>query len=50
MTEVMPNHTYEVERSGQFSIQNKICLKPFGQALVQQGRPLQSWSQLANPT
>jgi len=27
--EVMPNHTYKVERSGQVSIQNEARVKPY---------------------
>jgi len=27
VVEVMPNHTYKIERSGQVSIQNEACLK-----------------------
>jgi len=27
VVEALPNHTYKVERSGQVSIQNEICLK-----------------------
>jgi len=29
VVEVMPNHTYKIERSGQVSIQNEACLKPY---------------------
>jgi len=29
VVEVMPNHTYKIERSGQVSIQNEVCLKPY---------------------
>jgi len=27
--EVMPNHTYKMERSGQMSVQNEAWLKPY---------------------
>jgi len=27
VAEVMPNHTYKLERSGQVSVQNEACLK-----------------------
>jgi len=29
VVEVMPNHTYKLERSGQVSIQNETRLKPY---------------------
>jgi len=29
VVEVMPNHTYKIERSGQVSIQNEARLKPY---------------------
>jgi len=29
VVEAMPNHTYKIERSGQVSIQNEACLKPY---------------------
>jgi len=29
VVEVLPNHTYHVERSGQVSVQSKQCLKPY---------------------
>jgi len=29
VVEMMPNHTYKIERSGQVSIQNEACLKPY---------------------
>jgi len=29
VVEVMPNHTYKLECSGQVSIQKKVCLKPY---------------------
>jgi len=29
VVEVMPNHTYRLERSGQISVQNEVCLKPY---------------------
>jgi len=29
VVEVMPNHTYKVERSGKVSIQNEARLKPY---------------------
>jgi len=29
MIEVLPNHTYRVERSGQISVQNELWLKPY---------------------
>jgi len=40
--DVMSNHTYKVERSGQVSVQNEARLKPTGRALMQQDRPLHS--------
>jgi len=29
VVEVLPNHTYRVERSGQVSVQSEQCLKPY---------------------
>ena len=29
VVEAMPNHTYKIESSGQVSIQNEVCLKPY---------------------
>jgi len=29
VVEAMSNHTYKIERSGQVSIQNEACLKPY---------------------
>jgi len=29
VVEVMPNHTYKLERSGQISVQNEVRLKPY---------------------
>jgi len=29
VVEAMPNHTYELERSEQVSVQNEACLKPY---------------------
>jgi len=29
VVEVMPNHTYRLERSGQISVQNEVRLKPY---------------------
>jgi len=29
VVEAMPNHTYKIERSGQVSVQNEACLKPY---------------------
>jgi len=42
VTEVMPNHTYKVERSGNVSVQDEVRLKPYRLSLMQQDRPRHS--------
>jgi len=44
--EVMPNHTYRLERSGQISVQNEVRLKPYWASLGAAGKapPPRCWS------
>jgi len=42
VVEVLPHHTYRVERSGQVSVQSEQCLKPYQASpdAVEQAQPL----------
>jgi len=45
VVEVMPNHTYKLERSGQVSVQNKARLKPYWASPGAAGEaPTRCWS------
>jgi len=44
VVEEMSNHTYKLERSGQVSVQNEACLKPYWASPGAAGEALRCWS------